>query len=374
MIHSLMKAHRSRRADFCATGGRSSPPPLDLRPHPAFAPFMRIISGEFRNRRLHTPRDASITRPIPDRVKESLFALLRGWTEGASVLDAFAGTGAIGLEAISRGAARCVFIERDKRIVELIRRNVEELGCDDRAEVVMGDALGPVLLSRCPRPVDLAFFDPPYPLVRDRQGWARLKLQIERVVPMLAEKGFLTLRTPWPFRIELPGEGGEGVDEGDGSSMGQERGMGRPGRDDRDDEDEARGRAGRGARSPRPSRSEGQREKRRHKEEDPLSKVWEGEALREFEASGFAGADRLDEDDDDHGRGHDDDHESDTGEGGLEELTGAQEAEAAAVEAKRTEEGDLTIAGAVGPETHVYGHTAIHLYMRQPAPSATTGG
>jgi len=321
---------------------------------------MRIISGEFRNRRLHAPRDASITRPIPDRVKESLFALLRGWTEGASVLDAFAGTGAIGLEAISRGAARCVFIERDKRIVELIRRNVEELGCEDRAEVVMGDALGPVLLSRCPRPVDLAFFDPPYPLVRDRQGWGRMKVQIERVVPMLAEKGFLTLRTPWPFRIELPGEGGVGIEAGEESSAGRQRGKGRPEREDRDDEQEARGRAGRGARSPRPSRSEAQREKRRRAAEDPLSKVWEGEALREFEASGFAGAESMEGEEEGEGFGHDEAHEEHNEE--VSEVGGEGE-EAGAV--KRTEPADLRMSGAVGPETHVYGHTAIHLYMRQ---------
>lgn len=323
---------------------------------------MRIISGEFRNRRLHTPKDSSITRPIPDRVKESLFALLRGWTEGASVLDAFAGTGAIGLEAISRGASRCVFIERDKRIVELIRRNLEDLGCDERAEVVMGDALGPVLLSRCPRPVDLAFFDPPYPLVRDREGWGRMKLQIERVIPMLAEKGFLTLRTPWPFRLEVPGEGAEAGDaEHDKESReAREHALSRDGGAGERDPD--RGETGRRVRSPRPSRSEQQRSKRKQREEDPLSKVWEGEALREFEASGYAGAERVDDEPDDlepQAQGPDPESEE-------------PEIVDEAIKPRQTEAADLTIAGAVGPETHVYGNTAIHLYMRKPGTSATT--
>jgi 16S rRNA (guanine(966)-N(2))-methyltransferase RsmD len=170
---------------------------------------MRIIAGEFRSRKLFTPRDASVTRPIPDRVKESLFGLLRGHTEGAAVFDAFAGTGAIGLEALSRGAERCVFVERDRKIVEILKRNVEALGVEERAEVVVGDALGPGALARCPRPVRLAFFDPPYPLVREPSGWARVRTQVERVIELLTEDGFCVLRTPWPFSLHVRSEGAE---------------------------------------------------------------------------------------------------------------------------------------------------------------------
>src|SRR5215475_7819068 len=103
---------------------------------------MRIIAGEFRSRRLLTPKDDAVTRPIPDRVKESLFGLLRGHCEGAQVFDGFAGTGALGLEAISRGAGRCVFVEKDKGAAELLRRNIEALGAGDRCELILGDALG----------------------------------------------------------------------------------------------------------------------------------------------------------------------------------------------------------------------------------------
>lgn len=160
---------------------------------------MRIIAGEFRSRRIITPPDDSITRPIPDRVRESVFNLLRGNFEGARVVDAFAGTGVIGLEAISRGAIECVFIERDHKIADILRRNVRELGVEDRCEVFEADALGSGALARCPRPVDLVFLDPPYPLVKDSLGWSRVKAQTERFIEHLADDGFCILRTPWPF-------------------------------------------------------------------------------------------------------------------------------------------------------------------------------
>src|ERR1044071_7748596 len=104
---------------------------------------MRIIAGEFRSRRLITPRDDSTTRPIPDRVKVSLFGLLRGHCEGATVFDGFAGTGAIGLEAVSRGAASCVFVEKDRAAAAMLRQNIDSLGASDRCELFIGDALGP---------------------------------------------------------------------------------------------------------------------------------------------------------------------------------------------------------------------------------------
>src|SRR5688572_20146096 len=171
---------------------------------------MRIIGGEFRSRRLFTPRDAETTRPIPDRVKESLFGLLRGHCEDAAVFDAYAGTGAIGLEAISRGASRCVFVEKDRDAADLLRKNIETLGVQDRCELVVGDALGPGALARCPRPVNLVFLDPPYPVVRDPLGWKRVRTQFERLIDLLDGDGFAIIRTPWPFLIEVPqAEAGE---------------------------------------------------------------------------------------------------------------------------------------------------------------------
>ena len=154
---------------------------------------MRIIAGQFRSRKLLSPPAGSTTRPIPDRVKESLFGILRGNTEGAAVLDVFAGTGAIGLEAVSRGAERCVFVERDRRVAEMLKANIETLGCGDRCEVVVGDALGLSVLARSPRPVDLIFFDPPYPMVEDAMpggGWDRVRGQFSRLIDLLSDHGF----------------------------------------------------------------------------------------------------------------------------------------------------------------------------------------
>lgn len=165
---------------------------------------MRIIAGEFRSRPLVTPADSDTTRPIPDRVKESLFAILRGHTEGATVFDGFSGTGAIGLEAVSRGARRCVMVEKDKRIAAILQKNIDNLGVKDRAELVIGDVLGPGALARCPKPVKLVFLDPPYPLIRDPLGYKRIMAQLGQLVQRLEPDGYAVLRTPWPFFLEVP--------------------------------------------------------------------------------------------------------------------------------------------------------------------------
>src|SRR5262245_15938357 len=78
--------------------------------------MLKIIAGEFRSRKLLTPDDGSVSRPYGARVKESIFNLLRGWFEGATVIDLFAGVGTMGLEAVSRGAARVFMVERDRHI------------------------------------------------------------------------------------------------------------------------------------------------------------------------------------------------------------------------------------------------------------------
>jgi 16S rRNA (guanine966-N2)-methyltransferase len=161
---------------------------------------MRIIAGEFRRRVLASPADAETTRPMPDRVKESLFALLRGHCEGASVFDGFAGTGAVGLEAVSRGAAHCVCVERDRHVAEILKKNVRTLGVEDRCEVVVGDALGPGALARAPRHLTLVFLDPPYPLVEDAIGFRRVMAQLGALVDLLTPDGYAVLRTPWPLR------------------------------------------------------------------------------------------------------------------------------------------------------------------------------
>lgn len=167
---------------------------------------MRIIAGEFRRRLLKTPEGYDKTRPLPDRVKESLFGLLRGHCQGARVLDCFAGSGAFGLEMISRGAAQVVMVERDRAVARILQANIDTLGVRDRAELVQGDALGPATLARCPQPATVIFFDPPYPMVEDPGQWQRLKAQFEALIPNLADDGFAVLRTPWPFVHEVRAE------------------------------------------------------------------------------------------------------------------------------------------------------------------------
>jgi 16S rRNA (guanine966-N2)-methyltransferase len=117
---------------------------------------LRIVAGEFKGRRLVAPRGAR-TRPTADRVREALFSML-GDVSGARVLDLYAGSGALGIEALSRGAASATFVEREPAAVAAIERNLEPLGAD--AVVERADALR--WLARAQGPFELVFCDPPY--------------------------------------------------------------------------------------------------------------------------------------------------------------------------------------------------------------------
>jgi 16S rRNA (guanine966-N2)-methyltransferase len=118
---------------------------------------MRVIGGEFRSRRLKSIPGLA-TRPTPDRLRETLFNILAPRIQGAVFVDAYAGTGAVGIEALSRGAARCVFVENGRRAVEAIRENLHALGIEDRASVVVGK----VVAALARQPADILFLDPPY--------------------------------------------------------------------------------------------------------------------------------------------------------------------------------------------------------------------
>ena len=126
--------------------------------------FMRVVSGTARGRRLAAPPGIH-TRPTPNRVREAVFNSLYslGVTEGARVLDLYAGTGALGIEALSRGAAEAVFVERDPTVVAVLRANLETTGFVDRATVMAVDAFSALDdLIRQQRHFDLALADPPY--------------------------------------------------------------------------------------------------------------------------------------------------------------------------------------------------------------------
>lgn len=120
---------------------------------------MRVIAGRAKGRRLRSVPGRS-TRPITDRVKESLFDILGADIEGCRFLDLFGGTGAVGIEALSRGAAHCTFVERDHRALRTIRQNLKETGLDAEAEVVRGDAFA-YLRRPGLEPFDIIYIAPP---------------------------------------------------------------------------------------------------------------------------------------------------------------------------------------------------------------------
>jgi 16S rRNA (guanine(966)-N(2))-methyltransferase RsmD len=172
--------------------------------------MVKIIAGEFRSRQLRTIADDESTRPYLSRVKESVFSMFHQWFEGARVLDLFAGVGTVGLEAISRGASQVLMVERNQRIYRVLKQNIEDLGCGDRAMTLQGDALGQISLLQAPRPVDLVFVDPPYAMMEDPAVRQRILDQIQRCRKIMADKGFVILRSPLgPDGVE-PIEGFDG--------------------------------------------------------------------------------------------------------------------------------------------------------------------
>lgn len=120
---------------------------------------MRIISGSARGRKLVSPEGMDV-RPTTDKVKESLFNIIQFELADASVLDLFAGTGQLGLEALSRGAAKAVFVDSSKKSLATVKRNVELCGFAGRSRLLQSDAF--VYLARAEETFDFVFLDPPY--------------------------------------------------------------------------------------------------------------------------------------------------------------------------------------------------------------------
>ena len=149
---------------------------------------MRGITGTARGRRL-LELEGLETRPTTDRVKEGLFSALQFDIEGRRVLDLFGGTGQLGIECLSRGAASAVFVDRRKDAAALIRENLALTGLSDRGEVVQSDALG--FLDRKLEPFDLIFLDPPY-------GTGLLEACLEKIVriDILRPHGIMTAEHP----------------------------------------------------------------------------------------------------------------------------------------------------------------------------------
>lgn len=182
---------------------------------------MRIIAGTHRGRRLLPPDEYSPTRPIPDRVKQSLFDRLwslgllpTGTSEqtdslpsetensfnvpgGQEVLDLFSGTGSLGLETLSRGATFCTFVERDRSAIQNLRGNLEALKFSESARVVAGEALTLTWQSLLtPGRIGLIFVDPPYALLADPEGWNRVSRVLTALKTVVHCEATAMLRTP----------------------------------------------------------------------------------------------------------------------------------------------------------------------------------
>ena len=142
---------------------------------------MRVVAGELGGRKLVSP-DGTSTRPTTDRVREAMFNSLAssGVLDGALVADLFAGTGAIGIEALSRGAERCTFVERDRTALRALGENIDTLDLSDRSRVLTSDALAVASAIDA----DIVFADPPY----DFDAWDRL-IGAVRADLMVTESG-----------------------------------------------------------------------------------------------------------------------------------------------------------------------------------------
>jgi len=154
---------------------------------------MRVVAGELRGRRIEAPPGTD-TRPTTDKVREATFNALGSLdlVRDALVVDLYAGSGALGIEALSRGAAHCTFVERDRTALRTLRANIEALGLQDRAKVAAGDAL---VLGRGPV-ADLVLADPPYGFDR----WDDL-LGVVSAPFVVAESGReLEMRDGWNVR------------------------------------------------------------------------------------------------------------------------------------------------------------------------------
>ncbi len=152
---------------------------------------MRVIAGQAKGRHLHAPKGMS-TRPTADRVKEAIFSVIAAYLDQSIVLDAFAGTGALGLEALSRGAKEAILIERNKKTFEVLKANIDLTGLEG-AYVYCADCL--TLLNHLPntkhlQPFDLIFLDPPY-----GKGWIKKAVALILQKNILEREGILIIET-----------------------------------------------------------------------------------------------------------------------------------------------------------------------------------
>ena len=120
---------------------------------------MRVITGTARGRKLNTLEGQDV-RPTTDKVKEAIFSIVQFDIEGSGILDLFAGSGQLGIEALSRGAAHCTFVDSSQKSIKVVNENINVTGFDDKSSVLNTDSTG--YLRTCRQKFDIAFLDPPY--------------------------------------------------------------------------------------------------------------------------------------------------------------------------------------------------------------------
>ena len=169
---------------------------------------MRIIAGRLRHRVL-LANPGNVTRPITDRVKETLFARLGDSVKGLKILDVFSGTGTLGLEALSRGSASVVFIDNDRVACDLLRKNIAALKVQDVTICWQTDGLRSSYRPKSEMevsPFDLIFFDPPYKIVPDLTEGSPMYRALERLArpDVSSPNSRLVFRAPERVEIRLP--------------------------------------------------------------------------------------------------------------------------------------------------------------------------
>ncbi len=158
---------------------------------------MRVIGGEYRGRRLRAPAGLR-TRPTADRVREALFSIIAARVEGARFLDGYAGTGAVGIEALSRGARRCVFIESDRAAARILGENIASVVAGERARIITSPFSTAIrALAAEEGAFDLVFIDPPF-----GAGEILRALRLVATGSLLAPAGLIVAQHD--SRLELP--------------------------------------------------------------------------------------------------------------------------------------------------------------------------
>ncbi len=149
---------------------------------------LRVISGDFRGKRLYTPTGKAV-RPTSDKVKESIFNMIAAHLEDAVVLDAFAGTGGLGIEALSRGADKAYFMDNSNESISLIKKNIDHCTVNDRARVIFGsfDRVADKIVDK----LDIIFLDPPY-----FKALLPESLQLICDLDMLSDDGIIVVEHP----------------------------------------------------------------------------------------------------------------------------------------------------------------------------------